>query len=115
MGCFITIICAVVFREGRDAFARAAEVIAGLGVTDESFLSLWAQLLSRQGWFTFHAGRHLEALALLNESVDKLRPLSDHRELIFSLNYLSAVYLHVSNYENALATAEESLQTGKDN
>ncbi len=102
------------FREGRDAFSRAAGAIATLGLEDKTNLLLWAQLVARQGWFTFHVGRHLEALALLNESVEKLRPFPEHKELIFALNYLSAVYLHISKYDNALVTAEESLQLAKE-
>ncbi len=98
------------FQEGRDVFVRAVDAVASLGLKTDGERLLWAQLMARLGWFTFHGGLHLEALAFLNRSVDELRPLAAHIDLVFALNYLSAVYLHMSNYDNALAACEESLQ-----
>lgn len=101
------------FQEGRDVFARASTAVAPMDSSSEEERIVWARLLARQGWFTFHGGLHGEALALLKESVDALRPLSAYTDLVFSLNYLGAVYFHTLQYDEALVCCEESLQLAR--
>ncbi len=102
------------FQEGLNAFARASTAVAPLDSSSDQDRITWARLLARQGWFTFHVGLHGEALTLLGESVAVLRPLNAYTDLIFSLNYLGAVYFHTFQYEDALACCEESLQLARE-
>lgn len=102
------------FQEGLDAFTRASTAVVPSDSSSEADRITWARLLARQGWFTFHVGLHSEALSLLNESVAALRPLNTYTDLIFSLNYLGAVYLHTFQYDDALVCCQESLQLARD-
>lgn len=116
------------FQEGAEAFGRAAESLkqslnsaakerpdegandAGENLDVETILG---KLLARQGWFTFQLGRHGRATTLLEESLALLRRVDaahdTRRELIFTLNYLGAVYRHLGEYEPAKQYLQESL------
>lgn len=101
------------FQEGADAFQRAAEAVAERP-PDAANRLVWGKLLARQGWFTFHLGRQVEARQLLAQSVEILRSLdgpdkSPNLALVFSLNYLAAVHYYLGDYETAQQLCRESL------
>ena len=91
------------FQEGEDVFATAAATIP----SDVPLIQ--GKVMARQGWFTFHLGRQIEAKALLEKSIEALRPLSQPSALIFPLNYLGAVNHYLGAYETARQLCYESL------
>jgi tetratricopeptide (TPR) repeat protein len=77
--------------------ARPQEIITG-------------QLLAWQGHFVHQLGRHAEARALLEKSLDLLRLHAVPDEMAFSLYTLAQILLHGQNdYESAARLFEESL------
>lgn len=108
------------FQEGAEVFGAAADTLARTHpTTSESQVQpatiqpqiLMGKLLARQGWFTFQLGQHGPAKALLEVSLTILRGAGTQarREMVFSLNYLGAVYRHLSEYEAAKQVLQESL------
>lgn len=103
------------FREGERVF-RAAAVSLANPTTPEERITL-AQLEARQGWFTFHLGRHQEGLDLLRHSLAELERSQALSKAIFNYNYLGAVLRHQGKYEQAnlfLLKALELSQTFAD-
>ncbi len=94
------------FQEGGTAFREMAERLA----QSDKYPLLLGKVLGRQGWFTFHLGRQIEAVSLLQRSLVLLQTaVSDaDAESIFSYNYLGAVYRHLGQYD----AAREQLETG---
>lgn len=97
------------FQEGRDAFQRAAEAVAETGIERVDGASALGRLRARQGWFTFHIGQYAEAITLLAQSVELLRPLAAPTDLIFSLNYQGAVHYHLGDQARAEELCQEAL------
>ncbi len=97
------------FREGRDAFERAAVVVQAVQPQSRESRLIGGRLLARQGWFTFHIGRYPEARQLLQQSMAMIRPLDAPADLVFCLNYQGAVCFHLGEYAQAQALCQEAL------
>lgn len=93
------------FQEGQGLFRSAATALA----QNEGTQTLYAQLLAKQGWFTFLVGQPYEAKALLEKSLVMLRPAGNLYALCFTLNYLAAVIYRLGESERAIQLCEESL------
>ena len=100
------------FQEGDTLFAQAVaqlEARRTQHVDERSVLVALGQLMARQGWFAFHLGRHAEARRHLHRSIDLLRIVDAQAEMVFSLNYLGAVYRHLGNDTQAKALLQEAV------
>jgi ATP/maltotriose-dependent transcriptional regulator MalT len=101
------------FYDMRSWFQEGAEMLgAGKSVLSNDQADtkvIWARLLARQGWFTFHMGRQSEARAMLEQSLDCLRAADAQAEMIFALNYLAAVCSYLGEYRRTDALCQESL------
>lgn len=91
------------FQEGAEMFGLAADAMQP---TDPL---VYARLLARLGWFTFHTGQQTDAQVMLANSVARLRQLDAPTDLVFALSYLAAVHHHLGDQEHAQALAEEAL------
>lgn len=109
------------FQEGATAFGQAVEQ---LGAAERNAASpaqqtelnvLLGKLLARQGWFAFQLGQHERSEALLHESLARLRRAETDSgvrpHLVFTLNYLGALYCHLGGdeYTRARQHLQESL------
>ena len=99
------------FQEGEEAFARAAQRLAGEqpevrsrpGAARPSALAL-GRVLARQGWFCDYLGLVGKASELLRKSLAILRELGARREMAYALFYLGGVYV-----ERGKPQAQEAL------
>ena len=91
------------FQEGAEMFALAADAMQ---VTDPL---VYARLLARLGWFTFHTGHQTGGQAMLANSVAHLRQQDAPTDLVFALSYLAAVHHHLGDHDQAQALAKEAL------
>ncbi|MBX0327345.1 tetratricopeptide repeat protein [Oscillochloris sp. ZM17-4] len=99
------------FREGGDAFARAAGALADAPGPAERLV--WGRLLAYQGWCSFQIGRQAEARAMLRQSLAALRPLGVEGELALPLNYLAALAYYSGDYAEAEQTVAEALRVSQ--
>lgn len=96
------------FVEGCEVFQLASQAMEPRQ-QDGAGAVVYANLLARQGWFTFHLGRQREAQNLLQRSLDLLRAQHAHADMIFALNYLAAVCAYLGEYDRAQLLGDESL------
>jgi len=92
------------FQEGVAALEQAWE---GLGDAEAHLLA--GRLLARRGGLCYRLSQHEQAEALLQKSLEILRPLDRPQELGFALNKLGHVAYAVGQYERAEALLQEAL------
>lgn len=97
------------FREGYTLFQQAFESLVLLATAPQAQRVL-CRIRSRLGWFAFQIGLSAEASTYLQQSVELLRQIDAPDELIFSLNYLGAIYRYGGAYANARPVLVESQQ-----
>ncbi|MCB0210432.1 MAG: tetratricopeptide repeat protein [Anaerolineae bacterium] len=102
------------FKEGAEAFERAASALEKSGDTAASAANpiVWGKLLARQGWFVFQLGQYEPAIELLHHSLEILRQAGDAARpaLAFPLNYLGAAHRHLGEYQLAEEHLVECLE-----
>jgi predicted ATPase/DNA-binding SARP family transcriptional activator len=103
------------FQEGRDAFQRATTAVQTTDLAERETTLVYARLLARQGWFTFHVGRYTEARQLLQRSMELVRPLNAPEDLIFCLNYQGAIHFHLRQDRQAHLLCQEALNLSQEN
>ncbi|MBN1993321.1 MAG: tetratricopeptide repeat protein [Anaerolineae bacterium] len=101
------------FREGEEAFGRAAAALIPPGRSihqlEGEAAKIAGMLQARQGWFNFHLGQHALAQEKLQNGLALLRGLGAQAEMVFCLNYLAAVQRHLGEYTPARQALAESL------
>ena len=97
------------FQEGYAAFQFAVEQLDVVSAEPEIQIAL-GRVFSRLGWFAFQIGQSTEAIAHLKNSIKLLRKHKAQNELIFSLNYIGAIYRHLAQYNEANQHLHESEQ-----
>ncbi len=101
------------FREGEEAFGRAAAALIPPGHSIDQLEGekgkIVGMLQARQGWFAFHLGQHRLAQEKLQGSLALLGRLNARAEMVFCLNYLAAIQRHLGQYSQAKQALEESL------
>jgi len=93
------------YREGLDMLGRAIdalEVAHGPSPADRTGQVALGHLLTNRALLTFRLGRHAEAQAMLERSLEILRPLNDARFLVEPITYLGAVMSLTGDYARAL-------------
>jgi predicted ATPase/DNA-binding SARP family transcriptional activator len=107
------------YREGLDMLGRAIdalEVAHGPSPSDRTGQVALGHLLTNRALLTYRLGRHAEAQAMLQSSLEILRPLNDARFLVEPITYLGAVMSLTGDYARALdlfaEAREKSLAVG---
>jgi predicted ATPase/DNA-binding XRE family transcriptional regulator/uncharacterized membrane protein (DUF2068 family) len=99
------------YREGLDMLGRAIdrlEVVHGPLPADRTGQAALGHLLTNRALLTFRLGRHAEAQATLERSLEILRPLNDTRLLVEPITYLGVVMSLTGDYARALDLVAES-------
>ena len=96
------------FVEGYETFQRASQALEQ-HQHDGATAVVYANMLARQGWFTFHLGRQREAQDVLQRSLDLLRAQQAQADMVFALNYLGVVCAYLGAYERTQQLCDESL------
>ena len=99
------------YREGLDMLGRAIDGLeaahgpAPAGRTDQAALG---HLLTNRALLTFRLGRHAQAQAMLERSLEILRPLNEARLLVEPITYLGVVMSLTGDYARALDLVAEA-------
>jgi predicted ATPase len=99
------------YREGLDMLGRAIdslEVAYGPSPVDGTVQAALGHLLTNRALLTIRLGRHAEAQAMLERSLEMLRPLNDTRLLAEPITYLGVVMSLTGNYARALELVAEA-------
>jgi len=99
------------YREGLDMLGRAIdglEVAHGPSPADRTGQAALGHLLTNRALLTFRLGQHAEAQAMLERSLEILRPLNDTRLLAEPITYLGVVMSLTGNYARALDLVAEA-------
>jgi len=99
------------YREGLDMLDRAIdrlEVVHGPSPTDRTGQAALGHLLTNRGLITLRLGRHAEAQAILERSLEILRPLNDTQLLVEPITYLGVVMSLTGDYARALDLVAEA-------
>jgi len=86
----------------------------GLSQNSKAIRRQYLHIKSGLGVGEFDKGNLSTGYNLLNETVDALRQLKIHDELIVTLNYLSQAQMATGLYEEAEASLKEAIQYGED-
>lgn len=95
------------FHEGEFAFSHLAGTLADQGHAGTA--ALHGQALAGQGWFTFLTGRAMQAQALFDQSLERLRAIHARPALAFALAYRGAMALIQGDVAAAQTAGWESL------
>ena len=99
------------YREGLDMLGRAIdrlEVAHGPSPADRTGQAALGHLLTNRALLTFRLGQHAEAQAMLERSLEILRPLNDTRLLAEPITYLGVVMSLTGDYARALDLVAEA-------
>jgi predicted ATPase/DNA-binding XRE family transcriptional regulator len=98
-------------QEGVTVFGRAVEALAQStqGGDAEENLVLWAEMLTRQGYFCFRSGQSELAKTLLQRSLAILSPLENETTLADTMMYLGMTAWVTGDYPEARRLLQESL------
>jgi predicted ATPase/DNA-binding XRE family transcriptional regulator/Flp pilus assembly protein TadD len=99
------------YREGLDMLNHAInrlEVVHGASPTDLTGKAALGHLLTNCGLITLRLGRHAEAQAILERSLEILRPLNDTRLLVEPITFLGVVMSLTGDYAKALDLVAEA-------
>jgi predicted ATPase/transcriptional regulator with XRE-family HTH domain len=99
------------YREGLDMLGRAIdrlEVAHGPSPADRTGQAALGHLLTNRALLTFRLGQHAEAQAMLERSLEILRPLNDMRLLAEPITYLGVVMSLTGDYARALDLVAEA-------
>jgi len=94
------------FHEGEQAVGRALDTLAG---HEDDQTLLVARLRTRRGWFCFKLSNFEESRALLQSSLDLLRPTDAHAEMALALNRLGIATAARGDLDAAEELLQESL------
>jgi tetratricopeptide (TPR) repeat protein len=103
------------FQEGEELLAQVAACLAEMPASENILARnmVRGKVLARQGWFTFHLGRQVEAKGLLEKSLEVLRLLEASAETVFPLNYLASVTYYLGDYEAAQRLCQQALAASR--
>ncbi len=93
------------YQEGLDMLGRAIDALEaaqGPSPVDRTGRLTLGHLLTNRALITFRLGQHAEAQAMLERSLEILRPVGDARFLVEPITYLGAVMSLTGNYARAL-------------
>ena len=99
------------YREGLDMLDRAIdrlEAVHGPSPADRTGQAALGHLLTNRALLTFRLGQHAEAQAMLERSLEILRPLNDVRLLAEPIAYLGVVMSLTGDYARALELVAEA-------
>jgi predicted ATPase/DNA-binding XRE family transcriptional regulator len=99
------------YREGLDMLGRAIdglELAYGPSPADRTVQVALGHLLTNRALLTFRLGRHVDAQAMLERSLEILRPLNDARYLVEPITYLGVVMALTGDYARALDLVAEA-------
>ena len=99
------------YREGLDMLGRAIdrlEAAHGPSPTDRTGQAALGHLLTNRALLTFRLGQHVKAQAMLERSLEILRPLNDARLLAEPITYLGVVMSLTGDYPRALDLVAEA-------
>jgi predicted ATPase/DNA-binding XRE family transcriptional regulator len=99
------------YREGLDMLGRAIdslEAAHGPSPADRTGQAALGHLLTNRALLTIRLGQHAEAQAMLERSLEILRPLNDTRLLVEPITYLSVVMSLTGDYARALDLVAEA-------
>jgi len=99
------------YREGLDMLDRAInrlEIAYGPSPTDRTSQAALGHLLTNRALLTYRLGQHAEAQAMLERSLEILRPLNDMRLLVEPITYLGVVMSLKGDYARALDLVAEA-------
>jgi predicted ATPase/Tfp pilus assembly protein PilF len=99
------------YREGLDMLGRAIdrlEAAHGPSPADRTGQAALGHLLTNRALLTFRLGQHAEAQAMLERSLEILRPLNDTRLLVEPITYLGVVMSLTGDYARALDLVAEA-------
>jgi tetratricopeptide (TPR) repeat protein len=100
-------------QEGLDYLGRtvnALETAHGQSPPDRTDQVALGHLLAARSLFAFRLARHEEAQAMLERSLQILRPLNESRVLVESITFLGIVMVLTGNYARALELLGEGLE-----
>jgi predicted ATPase len=101
------------FHEGLDTLGRAVaalETAIGHAPPDRTDQVALGHLLATRAWFAYRLAHYEQARAMLERSMDILRPLNGPRVLVESLYFLGTVMEVTGNYARALELYLEGLE-----
>jgi len=99
------------YKEGLDMLGRAIdglEAAHGPSAADQTGQAALGHLLTNQALLTLRLGQHAEAQAMLERSLEILRPLTDTRLLVEPITYLGVVMSLKGDYARALDLVAEA-------
>jgi tetratricopeptide (TPR) repeat protein len=99
------------YKEGLDMLGRAIdrlEAAHGPSPADRTGQAALGHLLTNHALFTLRLGQHAEAQAMLERSLEILRPLNDMRLLVEPITYLGVVMSLKGDYARALDLVAEA-------
>jgi tetratricopeptide (TPR) repeat protein len=101
------------FQEGLDTLGRAVTALATShqhAPPDRTNQVALGHLLTTRAWFAYRLAHYEQAQALLERSLDILRPVHEPRVLVESLAYLGMLMEATGNYARALELYAEGLE-----
>jgi predicted ATPase/transcriptional regulator with XRE-family HTH domain len=104
------------FQDGLDLLGRAADVLETASEKmphDRKELVALGHLLGCQGLLAFRLAQNELAQAVLERSIEILRPLDEPRVLVESLTFLGIVMAMKGNYTSALELFDEGLEIAR--
>src|SRR5512136_959703 len=104
-------------REGLDYLGRAVnalEAAHGQSPPDRTNQVALAHILASRALLASRLGQHEQAQAMLERSLEILRPLNESRVLVESITFLGMVMDMTSNYARALELYSEGLELAKE-
>jgi predicted ATPase/transcriptional regulator with XRE-family HTH domain len=99
------------YREGLDMLGHAIdrlEAVHGPSPADRTGQAALGHLLTNRALLSFRLGEHVEAQAMLERSLEILRPLNDMRLLAEPITYLGVVKSLTGDYVSALELVAEA-------
>jgi len=99
------------YQEGLDMIGHAIdrlEEVHGPIPADRTNQVALGHLLTNRALLTFRLGRQAEAQAMLERSLEILRPLNDSRFLVEPITYLGVVMSLTGDYDRAMGLVEEA-------
>ncbi len=109
------------FQEGYTEFQHALTQLDALQPENEFALHgieiARGRVCGRLGWFAFQIGQPIEAISLLQRSINTLSAPDAQGERVFALNYLGAVHRHLGDHDEArrwLIESEKICREGND-
>jgi len=104
------------FQEGLDMLGCAAdalEMVHGHSPPDRAERVALGHLLATRAWCAYRLAQYEQAQAMLERSLEILRPLAERRVLVESITYLGLLMEATGNYDRALELYSEGLEMAR--